>query len=179
MRIERLIGERVRDLRKELPSEDGKEVTQEELGQRLGAYLEKSWSRQAVSAAEKGERSFAAVELVALAAVLGIAVGDLLKPKAGVESISMPSGTSIEARMMSQPGGVGDESMPTLLQHEVLDQLDRIAEALGNARAISRLASESIPGLEKSWDTTSRVLDHLVGKSEPDYTAGPPKGSGE
>ncbi|MGF6824009.1 hypothetical protein M2317_002934 [Microbacterium sp. ZKA21] len=52
--------------------------TQAALGEALGEHLGSPWSRQAVSAAEKGKRSFTAAELVALARALDASIPDLL-----------------------------------------------------------------------------------------------------
>ena len=74
VRVEEIVGWQVRERREALG------LTQEQLGRQLEPLLGRPWSRQAVSAAEKGDRSFAAAELVALAAVLHTTVGDLLRP---------------------------------------------------------------------------------------------------
>ena len=74
VRVEEVVGWQVRERREALG------LTQEQFGRQLALYLPRPWSRQAVSAAEKGERSFGAAELVALAAVLHATVGDLLRP---------------------------------------------------------------------------------------------------
>jgi transcriptional regulator with XRE-family HTH domain len=62
--LEELIGQRVREARRT------KDWTQEELGQRLGEVLGKSWTKITVSGAERGARRFTAVELWALARTL-------------------------------------------------------------------------------------------------------------
>ena len=89
MRVEELVGQRIRTERDRL------EMTQEQLGKRLSDKLGRSWSRQAVSAAEKGDRAFTAAELVAIASTLDISVGGLLMPPAGVDDVEMPNGTAL------------------------------------------------------------------------------------
>lgn len=89
MRIEEVIGQRIKDVR------EINDVTQQQLGQRLGELLGKEWSRQAVSSAEKGERAFTAVELVAIAHVLGTTVPRLMTPPVNVRTIELPSGAEI------------------------------------------------------------------------------------
>jgi transcriptional regulator with XRE-family HTH domain len=74
VRVEQIVGSRMRERREELG------LTQEHIGSQFEPLLGRPWSRQAVSAAEKGDRSFAAAELVALAAVLHVTVSDLLRP---------------------------------------------------------------------------------------------------
>lgn len=50
-----------------------------ELGEALGGYLDRPWSRQAVHQAERGQRSFTAAELTALALVLDTSVPALFR----------------------------------------------------------------------------------------------------
>ena len=55
--------------------------TQEELGKRMGERPDAPpWSRQAVSAAEKGKRAFAVDEVATLADVFRVAIIDLITP---------------------------------------------------------------------------------------------------
>ena len=74
MRVEEVVGWQVQKRR------DALGLTQDQLGRQLTPFLGRPWSRQAVSAAEKGDRLFGAAELVALAAALHTTVGDLLRP---------------------------------------------------------------------------------------------------
>jgi transcriptional regulator with XRE-family HTH domain len=89
VRIEEVIGQRIREVR------EINDVTQEQLGRRLGELLGKEWSRQAVSTAEKGGRAFTAVELVALAHALGTTVPRLMTPPVNVRSVELPGGEQI------------------------------------------------------------------------------------
>lgn len=68
VKIEQVIGERIRELR------EGLGISQAELGNRLPL----PWPRQAVSAAEKGRRAFAAAELANFATTLGVGIADLV-----------------------------------------------------------------------------------------------------
>jgi transcriptional regulator with XRE-family HTH domain len=61
MRVEEAIGRQIARLRAE------RRMSLAELGEALGRYLERPWSRQAVHQAEQGRRSFTAAELAALA----------------------------------------------------------------------------------------------------------------
>lgn len=74
MRIEEIVGRRVRGRREELG------LSQAQLGKLIGGHLGRDWPRQAVSAAEKGQRSFGIAEMTALADVLGASIGDLIEP---------------------------------------------------------------------------------------------------
>jgi len=90
-RIEHVIGVRMYERREELG------LTQEQIGEGLGGLLDKPWSRQAVSAAEKGNRAFTAAELVAIAWTLKTTVAWLLTPLLGESGVQMPSGTLLGA----------------------------------------------------------------------------------
>lgn len=92
MRIAEVIGERVRIRREELG------LTQAALGQRVGDYLSQEWSRQAVSAAEKGKRAFAAAELVVFARVLGVTISYLMRPPLGTELVEVAPGATTTAQ---------------------------------------------------------------------------------
>lgn len=144
------IGKRVVDLR------EGRGLNQGQLSERLRENG-LNWSQGTLSKVESGVRPVRLIEAPTLALVLR---------------------TSVSA-LVDEDRPATDSPMSRELQHEVLDQLDQLSEALGHARSISHLATGSIPLLERSWDTTSRVLDHLVGKSESEYVAGPPTGGGE
>lgn len=74
MKLEEVVGANIADLR------EARRLSQAELGELLGRYLDKPWARQAVSAAEKGRRAFAVSELVAMALALGVTLFDLLAP---------------------------------------------------------------------------------------------------
>lgn len=71
--VTRMVGARVRQLRERA------QLTQEALGEQIGTLLGRSWTRQAVSMAEQGGRSWPARELVAAAQVLGVEPGMLLR----------------------------------------------------------------------------------------------------
>jgi transcriptional regulator with XRE-family HTH domain len=64
MRVEEAIGRQIARLRSE------RRLSLTELGEALGRYLDRPWSRQAVHQAELGRRSFTAAELTALALAL-------------------------------------------------------------------------------------------------------------
>jgi transcriptional regulator with XRE-family HTH domain len=68
MRVEEAIGRQVARLRAQ------RQLSLADLGEALGRYLGKPWSRQAVHQAERGRRSFTAAELTALALALDTSV---------------------------------------------------------------------------------------------------------
>ena len=71
MRVEEAIGRQVSRLRAQ------RQLSLTDLGEALGRYLDKPWSRQAVHQAERGQRSFTAAELTALALALDTSVQTL------------------------------------------------------------------------------------------------------
>src|ERR1700683_683296 len=73
MRVEEAIGRQIAHLRTQ------RHLSLTDLGEALGHYLDRPWSRQAVHQAERGQRSFTAAELTALALVLDTAVQALFR----------------------------------------------------------------------------------------------------
>ena len=61
MRIETAIGQQIARFR------EARQMSLTQLGEAMGQYLDKPWSRQAVHQAERGRRAFTAAELAALA----------------------------------------------------------------------------------------------------------------
>lgn len=90
MRLEEVIGARI------AANRDGR-MTQAEFGERVGRYLGKTWSRQTVSAAEKGGRAFTALELIVISTVLDIPMGVLFLPRtaAGTAELETPGGVPL------------------------------------------------------------------------------------
>jgi hypothetical protein len=87
------------------------------VGEELGHYLGRPWPRQAVSAAEKGRRSFTAAELVALAAVLGRSVESLLVPPEDVKAVRLAEGEPIDSRhLRGFDEAASDASLKQLIQ---------------------------------------------------------------
>ena len=72
MRVETAIGNQISRLRQT------RQMSLTQLGEAMGKYLDRPWSRQAVHQAERGRRSFTAAELTALALVLDTSVPALL-----------------------------------------------------------------------------------------------------
>lgn len=91
--IEEAVGQRIRERREGLTDEDGKPLTQERLGAKLGDYLGVTWTRQAVYTAERGGRDFRAVELAALAAVLDVSVSWLMS---STDPVEFPTGRRLQ-----------------------------------------------------------------------------------
>ena len=85
MRIEEAIGRQVARLRAQ------RQLSLADLGDAVGCYLGKPWSRQAVHQAERGQRSFTAAELTALALALDTSVQALFR--AEDDQIELPGRT--------------------------------------------------------------------------------------
>lgn len=68
MRIETAIGRQIARFR------EARQMSLTQLGEAVGRYLGRPWSRQAVHQAERGRRAFTAAELAALALVLDTSV---------------------------------------------------------------------------------------------------------
>jgi transcriptional regulator with XRE-family HTH domain len=82
MRVEVAIGKQIARLR------ETRRMSLTQLGEALGQYLDRPWSRQAVHQAERGRRAFTAAELAAIALVLGTSVPALFL--ADAEQIELP-----------------------------------------------------------------------------------------
>src|SRR6202011_2667926 len=85
MRIETAIGNQIARLR------EARQMSLTQLGQAMGRYLGKPWSRQAVHQAERGRRAFTAAELAAVALALDTSIPALFLSGAG--PIELPGAT--------------------------------------------------------------------------------------
>jgi len=96
VRIEQVIGGAIREWR------EFTGLTQSQLGQALATHTGIAWSRQAVSAAEAGNRAFSAADLLALALTLKVEFGQLLCPASLGENqiLELPSGDHVPARIL-------------------------------------------------------------------------------
>lgn len=141
MRIQEVVGERVRERREVLG------LTQQQLGERLAPHLGRTWSRQAVSAAEKGGRDFAAAELVALGLVLDVMPAALLTP-AAIETVELPGGTVLSAQQMLllflMPGDRGSSAgMEAIAQVEAAAERAALWATTTHDMAVAALAALS------------------------------------
>lgn len=85
MTLNELIGERMRYYRTKL------EISQAEMGKRIGGELGLAWTRQTVWEAETGRRSFRVEDLIALARVVDKPARYFLQPAART-TVDWPSG---------------------------------------------------------------------------------------
>jgi 8-oxo-dGTP diphosphatase len=138
VRIEQAVGSRVRERR------DALGLSQAQLGERLGDLLGRPWPRQAVSSAEKGERSFGVAELVAFAAALDTTVNDLIKPPGSEESVAL-GGAALPLRalraVLTTTGREREDLNLPAIEQTLSDLSDAIARGqadLGHALQLAR-----------------------------------------
>jgi transcriptional regulator with XRE-family HTH domain len=120
MRVEEAVGQQVARLRVQ------RQLSLADLGEALGRYLGKPWSRQAVHQAERGQRAFTAAELTALALVLDTSLPALFR--AGDTPVELP-GEVVPA----------EEYRDLLLnreKHAPLDELEELIVALNDMRGV-------------------------------------------
>ncbi len=147
MRVEEIVGGNIRARR------EGQEMTQEQLGQRLGELLGHPWSRQAVSIAERGGRGFTAAELIAIAHALGTSVARIFTPARDADGADLPGGIRLSrdellAAALPQLGNAH-------LFDEMRDMLSALSQTLRIAVQGSALAAERIESLDKLLEIAS------------------------
>jgi transcriptional regulator with XRE-family HTH domain len=130
MRVEEAIGTQVSRLRAR------RRLSLTDLGEALGQYLDKPWSRQAVHQAERGQRSFTAAELAALALALDTSVPALFR--ADDEPIELPRRT-LSAQEYRDVLINRDREAPMDGVEELIVALHDIGEVLARP-ALARLA---------------------------------------
>jgi 8-oxo-dGTP pyrophosphatase MutT (NUDIX family)/transcriptional regulator with XRE-family HTH domain len=131
VRIEEIIGQRMLERRTAL------KLTQETLAERITVHLNREWTRQAVSAAEKGKRSFTASELVAIAHSIGTTVTWLMSPPEGTEGVELGDGAYLPAHMLVSaliPQITGGQSLSGVL--DAVYQLQLHTGDLGKAAGV-------------------------------------------
>ncbi|MFC4116274.1 helix-turn-helix domain-containing protein [Nonomuraea zeae] len=120
MRVEEAIGRQIARLRAE------RKLSLTELGEALGRYLDKPWSRQAVHQAERGQRAFTAAELTGLALALDTSIPALFRVEDG--------GVELPGRAVSP-----EDYRSVLLSREresPLDGLEELIVALHDIEAV-------------------------------------------
>lgn len=144
MRVEEAIGRQIARLRTR------QQLSLADLGEALGRYLDRPWSRQAVHQAERGQRSFSAAELTALALALDTSVQTLFR--ADNDQIELPrravSPQEYRGILLSR-----DREAPLDGVEELIVALHDIGEVLARP-ALARLArigraAEQVAGPER------------------------------
>jgi transcriptional regulator with XRE-family HTH domain len=135
MRVEEAIGRQIARLRAQ------RELSLADLGEALGRYLGRPWSRQAVHQAERGQRSFTAAELTALALVLDTSIQALFR--AENDQVELPGraispeeyrGTLLNRQNDSPLDGLEEliialHDIGEILERPALTRMARIAQA--------------------------------------------------
>ena len=143
MKIEEIVGQRIRERREQLA------LSQAMLGKLIGEHLGRDWPRQAVSAAEKGDRQFGIAEMVAFAHVLGVSIAHLITPPADVAAVQLAPGVSCERDVVIQA------VIPLMAADKPLDRelVDAYSQLLLHSRQLSRAAD----GLQEDMERIQQV----------------------
>lgn len=158
MRIEEVIGQRMKAGR------EYHELTQEQVGERLGELLGKPWSRQSVSLAEQGRRAFTAVEIAAIAYVVNTSVSRLFTPPAAVRKIEFPTGMSVprtELLETALPGTAVAEPLKSLREN-----LTTLGMNADNARLNADNLSATVEAANRCLDLAIELLMHQPTEGE-------------
>ena len=129
-----------------------------DLGEALGRYLGKPWSRQAVHQAERGQRSFTAAELTALALALDTSVQALFR--AEDDQIELPrraiSAEEYRGTLLSRQQGTPLDGLEELIValHDISEILER--PALARLARIARAAEQETGPPQHQGSTRKR-----------------------
>jgi transcriptional regulator with XRE-family HTH domain len=153
MRIETAIGNQISRLR------EARQISLTQLGQAVGMYLDKPWSRQAVHQAERGRRAFTAAEMAALALALDTSVPALFLADAA--DIELPGAVVSAEDYQGILLYAGDEAPRDGIE-ELLVALRDIRQILSRP-ALARLAkiervAEEVAGAGQPNDQPARLL---------------------
>lgn len=137
--IEQIIGMNVRSLR------ESKGWSQQDLGNSVGALLPRPWPPQTVSLVEKGERAFAATDVVALAIVLDATLAWLFRPPLGIDSVTVGEVDVLRSQLVAL---AGDQHYPSS---------DTAAAAIAGMLTSSALDAQEIARRSVSIDRAHRA----------------------
>jgi hypothetical protein len=130
----KVVGQRIKQARSEMPVilDDGQMVPldQERLGKMLGRYLDRSWTKQAVSAAETGRRVIDVTELLAFSLILAKPVPWFFVPFDPADEIEMPSGIKIELDSLSKVLSAGLADAVLTATRQLTAQLETVRSLL-------------------------------------------------
>lgn len=157
-----MIGRNMRRVR------EGRGLSQTDLGQAVTEQLGKPWSRQAVSAAEKGRRYFTAADLMALARILDTSLPSLLL-LAGRDAseVDLAEGAHVPAEEYQRRILAGIEDAGRALTSSDLEELQAVADKMRDSH---RRAAEALDGFEASVASAVSVVQ-LSPVSDSDITA--------
>ena len=159
MRVEAAIGQQIAHLRA------ARQMSLTQLGQAMGRYLGKPWSRQAVHQAERGHRAFTAAELAAVALALDTSIPALFLSDAG--PIELPGATVSAEDYLAILLYAGND-VPLDGIEELIVALHDIAEVvsrptLARLARIGRIAEQvaSVPPAADQHDRPAPRCPHL------------------
>lgn len=152
MRIEEAIGQRIRGARERVG------ITQEQLGEWLEPLLGRAWPRQAVSLAEQGKRAFTAAELTAIAYIVGTTAGNLFTLPPGVNSLELPSGSTLTREDIRQASAVGVTS-PALTVERLQNTLSDLMSDLEAMDARGAAVKETVRRLHDEIGLATSVIN--------------------
>ncbi len=154
MRVKVAIGQQIAHLR------EARQMSLTQLGQAMGRYLGKPWSRQAVHQAERGRRAFTAAELAAVALALDTSIPALFLSGAG--PIELP-GAAISAEDYRAILLYAGDDVPLDGVEELIVALHDIAEVVSRP-TLARLAKiGQIAEQVASTVSARNDADHPVG----------------
>jgi transcriptional regulator with XRE-family HTH domain len=169
MRVEAAIGKQIARLR------ETREMSLTQLGEAVGRYLGRPWSRQAVHQAERGRRAFTAAELAALALALDTSVPTLFL--ADADQIELPgrrvSPEDYRAILIYAGNDAPLDGVEELIValHDIAQVLSRptlarLAKIGGVAEQVAGAApSADIPGQHSAPDTGPRAGRRRAGQA--------------
>jgi transcriptional regulator with XRE-family HTH domain len=138
----KVVGFRIAQARKD------RGIRQDELGERLSEYLGKSWTKQAVSEAERGNRKLDPTEFLAFAIVLDYPLAWFYLPPAG-EAFAFP-GRLVPLGELSDGPLIAPEDARQALFEELMavynDQRDALRENQQRVEALLSIAGTARPG---------------------------------
>lgn len=152
--------------------------TQPEFGKLIGTVLPKPWPAQTVSSAEKGERAFAAADLVAIAQLLDVPVAALFSPPLPVQSVNVTDQLTVPAPTLHSTGA----SLPhnAVLYAEAWSTLGRIAELRQNIVDQAQLIEQESRALfSQLGEMQGTVSDQEAGPAQDVTTKAPIHGHAE
>ncbi|MGJ5833518.1 helix-turn-helix transcriptional regulator [Streptomyces ossamyceticus] len=146
-------------------------LSQAQLGEALGSYLEKAWSRQAVNAAERGNRAFTARDLLALALALEMPVTVLLLPLGSGDGVELPSGAELD-RAAYRTAVLHPEAGKVSALAESQESLQRVHAAFGQMIDLhQRIGLELSMGMDMLNTATQAIHGEGEGAAEQSGTA--------
>ncbi|MFE5837232.1 helix-turn-helix domain-containing protein [Arthrobacter sp. NPDC056493] len=148
-RLEAVIGENIRRFRGEM--------SQAELGEKVGELLGGAWSRSTVSQAESGKRAFVAAEIVALAQIFNRSIPEMYRRYDFGNVVISDSFVMSRTDMLRHTMAMD----PSALSQLIFTAADKLDEA----RNITRRAIEDLGNAEQQQEWALDILTH-AGRNE-------------